>query len=289
MANVGAVGRRQGQKEDWIQLGRIEMDPRDRWITPEEQLNRLRNDYEVLSRPEAELKEEFVIPQKLTNWYRALDPDHLDALPPFAPPLPEDILQILDRTCPIYGGDKKIGDTHSLYLVPPGTLNQLDERVQHLGKKLFGSKNPLKLKDVWGECGKVLEQHGDTPYNDPHWILMTNQELPGSRTRFYGTQVEMVRDLRGRANIDYEVPRLRDAVNFIFLNKIATGKSLYQGRSKENNYQDTFIRVQDTARWSWSGDWRLAVGDFTSRGLRIDLHGDWFATYVGVAALCKFQ
>ena len=222
------------------------------------------------------------LPSNFTNWYTALK--RIDALPDKIPALPLNIHEILRSACPIFSTDKTlrtIGETHSLYLIPPGTLNELEQRVSRYGQQFFQGENPLKFRYFWNEA---RQEHGDIPVDEPRWVLITNDVLLGSRNQPYERQAQMITDLNERNSTNYQVPTLRETVLSLFLERIATGTSLYQEGNEQNGNQYTYTRVAETTR-----DWHLIVGGFAPSGLRVYYFGyDYAAGSDGMAALRKF-
>lgn len=199
---------------------------------------------------------------KLTNWHTALQ--RLKMLPNSIPRLPENIHQILYSDCPIYRGAlKKDGtpyrviDTHLLYLLPSGTLNELEARVKAYGEEHlaeYGGINPLQLHFF---CGR--EQHGDTRFSEPKWVLLSENRLPGSCFSLYTEQRQMA------VQSSRQIPSLRAVVGVAFFHKIATRKSILPEAKKENGYFCIYTRVEETVR-----GYPLIVGDYSPSGLSID-------------------
>lgn len=187
-----------------------------------------------------------------TRWHTALKA--IGMLPDRIPALPRDIHQILNSKCPIPRKKKesdrtiyKIRETHSLYLIPAGTLNQLEARVRaygaaHLAE--YGEKNLLKFEYFWPE---PREEYGDIQFDEPEWILISNDVLPRSRNKSYSKQVRMVEELSSIVLAPYEVPSVKEVAAFYFLHQIATGESILQGGNERNHYRSTFTRVKEIA------------------------------------------
>ncbi len=270
--------------------------PTEDWITPQEQLRRLRQwDIDALdsvpSLRERNMRDVLGIvadlnaPAALTNWYKALE--SLDLLPERIPPLPHNIHQILMNKCPIKGNQLKpdgtpyrIIDTHSLYLIPRGTLNELEARVSAYGQRVFGNENSLQFRYFWPEARR---EHGDVPF-EAEWILISNDVLEESRSQLWERQVEVVQQLNTDSFTDYQIPTLREAAAFMFLHKVATGESLYQAGNEQNGGLYTYTRVQNTTQRGW----RLVVGGFAPSGVNVSSDFDYVHEDLGVAVLRKF-
>jgi hypothetical protein len=219
------------------------------------------------------------LPPICTNWYTALKA--IDALPDKIPVLPRDIHQILGSKCPIYS-NKRISETHSLYLIPPGTVNELEARVSTYGQQLYSNdENPLRFRHFFDA---TRQEHGNIQFHEYEWILISNDVLPGSRDQPLQKQAQMVADLSAKSFTDYQVPTLREAVASIFLHKIATGKSLYQAANKQNGSRYTYTRIKETSHGR-----HLIVGGSAPSGVFVSggySYGDY--EDIGVAALRKF-
>ena len=103
------------------------------------------------------------------------------------PPLPPNICGILASPCP-FDPKKTVRETHMLVLVParvngvPLTLNLLDKLVQ--APRGGGHKTLLNKNSYQG----ILDQYGDVPCRESHWVLMTRDVLPGTRNKSFKDQ-----------------------------------------------------------------------------------------------------
>lgn len=219
-----------------------------------------------------------------TNWYTALK--SIGALPTRIPPLPVDIHEILEGLCPIYkdqtkpdGTPYKIKDTHILYLIPAGTVNELEQRISAYGQQFFQGEKPLKFSFFWSEA---RQEYATVPNSQPQWVLISKDVLPGSREQTYTKQVQVVDALSAKSLTDYQVPTLREASLAIFLHKIATGESLYNGNSQNEGHLYTYTRVKETTL-----NRHLIVGGFAPSGLYINGCYGFNSKELGVAAVRK--
>ena len=168
-----------------------------------------------------------------TNWYTALS--KLNLLPQSIPPLPSNIHEILMANCPIYS-DKRVNDTHSLFLFPAGTIDTLAERF-------FGVPiNPLT------DCLASAKRHTlSDEFTKCEWGLVTNDLLPDSREKTHEEQKKMIQEIRDRAFLPYEVPPFKYALAANLLNTAAEGdRSLWLNR----NDIEGRTRVQETFRYA---------------------------------------
>jgi hypothetical protein len=273
-------------------------DPRAHWITPEEQLKRLPSTIaiaEEVSRVSslipalAKIVAEYTWDDEaLTNWYAALK--RLDTLPKKIPPLPLDIHQIMYSKCPIYGDQKKedgtpylVKDTHFLSLVPRafGSINHLEgEILKPYGEKNYPKgQNPLQFQYFWNV---VRAEHGNTPFRETHWVLMTKDVLPGSRNRNWAQQVAQVAALSRKAFVNYEIPTLQESFSAITTDMVATGERRYQAGDGQNGNVHTLTRVNEI-----TNAFHLVVGGSAPSGVYVN-YSYGYVNDIGVAALRKF-
>lgn len=195
------------------------------------------------------------------------------------PPLPSNINQILKSPCPFFPG-KTVGETHLLTLIPktvngkPLTLNSLNELVQ---KPKQG--NATRYCSYWDEIKKL---HGDTPVQASYWVLFTKDVIPGSRSKNYDTQKQLVADLSKKANVPYEVPFVLESSTSIFMEYVQSGTRLYSGSPW------TFTRCQDK-RVSAYPNFPLVVGVFSSSGLIVDYRDNGDSEHNGVGGSRKLN
>lgn len=240
--------------------------PNQEWITPEEQLRRLHSPLvgEVFANCVPKISEiiaGYVDGQNkaLTNWYTALF--RLKALPESLPALPENINDILAAECPIYRDSRKqdgshytVGDTHSLYFDPFSSLEALETSVGVYADE----KPPLRVSNLFANwklstylmmAGEIRRADGRKVSNGSGWILMTHETLGYKET-------ERIVELSNKGFANYEVPSLKNAVAFMFLDNVATRERLF--------IYDSIV-VQEIA-----AGYRLAVGPFEEDGLSLN-------------------
>ena len=167
-----------------------------------------------------------------------------------APPLPDNIEEILDGPCPFFKA-KKVFETHLLALIPaaineePLTLDNLEGLI---AKPRRG--NPTKYEYYESSTKKA---HGSTAPDKTHWVLMTKDVIPGSRAKTYAQQKKLVTKYP-----PYRLPQVREAVICIAMEYIFSQRYIYG--------QDpwTYTRCQETV-----ADWPVVVGGFGSGGLGV--------------------
>jgi hypothetical protein len=180
------------------------------------------------------------LPFVLTNWYIARK--RLNILPEKIPPLPENITQILNSKCSIYGDQIKedgthprVGETHFLQLIcqEDGSLIQFIDvlRAYYLNEKeRFWILNFSTI---------TRREHGNVPFKS-HWELITKDVIPGSQKKTYNQQIAIVEALAQKSFVNYEVPSLKSMSPALLLHTVATRDLLYKvGR--------TYSRVQEVA------------------------------------------
>ena len=172
------------------------------------------------------------------------------------PPLPPDIAAILMSPCPLWPG-KTVGETHKLVLVPQtvnGALLTLDLLEQLIQRPIKGKTT--KYRHYWHNLKK---EHGSTSCSS-HWILMTKDVIPGSRSQVYTAQQAQVAALLG----GYQVPRLLEAAVCVLIEHVETGTRFFS----DNPW--TYNRCQERV-----DGYQTVVGGFAATGLNIstDFHG----------------
>jgi hypothetical protein len=141
------------------------------------------------------------------------------------PPLPSDIVEILDSPCPFWQG-KQVKDTHLLVLIPaavndkPFTLNLLGELVQNPKQENRSTAYRYYNTDVQQELG---HQSTDGSY----WILMTRCILPNTSTMDYPTQKTWVAMHADRMQLPYTMPHALEAATAILSHYVCSGERLY--------------------------------------------------------------
>ena len=184
------------------------------------------------------------------------------------PPLPPNIHDILESSCPFWPA-KKVKETHLLVLIPQTvngkalTLDYLEQLIQ----KPLGGGHATKY-GYYHE--PVKKEHGGKPAGQSHWVLMTTDVIPTSRGKFYGQQQELVRKYA-----HYQIPQTLEAAACILMEHVKEGKRLYPRDPW------TFTRCQEQ-----TAGLQNVVGGFGPSGLYV--HTTTSATTRGVGALRKF-
>ena len=202
-----------------------------------------------------------------------------------APPLPENIVDILNSPCPFWP-DKEVKDTHLLVLIPATvngkafTLNLL----RRLVKKNRGCGHSARyfLYD-----DEVQHSLGDEYPSSSYWVLLTRDVLPGSRNESYTAQQALV--TAQSFHVDqpaYVVPCVLEAATAILSYYVRSGTRLYkEGVSDE--FSSTSTRCEELLEDAAGNKLPVTVGRFCARGL-VFLSGFGDDTEFGVSCLRRF-
>lgn len=203
-----------------------------------------------------------------TNWYTAYT-ELRPFFPEKVPSLPEDIHSRMDAW-------RQKGLNPLLYFVPGGTLNQLEKTMQtYWTTKHPGEENPLRCCCIEDATRK---QCGETVV-DPHWVLMSDDVIPGSLGEPYRVQLALIEAL----NLECELPSLYDTVAVLFLHRIAAEKYLYQTIYEPSGIVHPHTRVKEKV-----SEEPLMVGGFSSSG--VGVHANHYARAdLGVAVSFTFE
>jgi hypothetical protein len=182
------------------------------------------------------------------------------------PPLPPDIETILASPCPFFPG-RRVSETHLLTLIPEGmTLERLESLVHNPRQ---GNKIKFNYKNI-----TTWEEYGQTPSGKTHWVLMTNDVLPGSRSQTWDNQKALVAKYRSQG---YELPSCIDVAASLFLEYVQTEKRFYP------DSPCTCTRCVELV----SQKYPVVLGGFTAAGL--DVTGNVCVNEAyGVGAVRKF-
>jgi NLR family CARD domain-containing protein 3 len=195
-----------------------------------------------------------------------------------APPLPADIDEILNSSCPFWPG-KQVKDTHLLVLVPatvderPFTLDLLGELIK--SPQGGGSETQYRYYD-----SAVQKELGAKSPGSSYWVLMTRDVLPGSRSKTYDAQKELVAAHARRLRLPYKMPDALSAATAILLHHARTGERLYK------DAPSTYTRCQERLL---KNRYPVVVGGFSSGGLNVFYDTHYVHDYgSGVSCLRKF-
>jgi hypothetical protein len=194
--------------------------------------------------------------------------------------LPENILEILESTCPI-DSSKKVKDTHMLVWMPQTLI--MDGKEQNLTLNTFGqlikkknfSENKEGYRYIYVD---IVKQIGDKTLTKGQWVLMTKDILEGSRRKDYSAQQTLVNDLSKKSGMSYEVPTLLEATVCILTEYVSKGTRLF------TDSPWTYTRCQEKLE---EYSYQVVVGGFASAGLYLN-YNYYGHVNLGVAARWKF-
>jgi hypothetical protein len=196
------------------------------------------------------------------------------------PPLPVNINQILNHTCPFWP-DKTVQNTHLLILIPstvdgkPFTLNLLERLI----RSPKGAGHRADFRSYHYAIRRLL---GHLTPRSSHWVLMTRDVLPNSRMQTYATQRALFDSHEYHQQLFYDMPNILEAVTAMLLHHVRTGERLY------TDDPGTSTRCKEQIVYE-NDNHPVVVGDFSSEGLDISLnhHIDYSHCY-GVSCLRRF-
>lgn len=211
------------------------------WTSPSEQLDRL------VSPPsyyEESLKKRFPdtiatliaayahgnLGKNAYQWYLAVR--KLNIVPQKVPPVPFNIHDMLESTCPIEGEPRRITDTHSLWLIPGGLglITNIDELAKICGQgcdtDFLGPKHPgLREGRLQG-----LRTDKTVGFLEPEWIVIYNCLLFGSKSTC--DDECKISKLRDKSFVNYELPSFKYALAANLLKLRLDGNGLWEKNGK---------------------------------------------------------
>lgn len=189
------------------------------------------------------------------------------------PSMPENMAQVFSEKDP-FDPEKQVRDNYMLVLIPqtvdgkPLTLNLLSELIQTPTGKPATSFDYYP-PPVQAELGGVAVTHS-------YWVLMRKDVIPGSRSKTYDQQKQLVQDAEGS---NCQIPGALEATAGILMYYFKTGKILYG----QNPW--TYTRCQETVT---TNQWPVAIGGFSPGGLYVFFRPFGLYDCHGVAVVRKF-
>jgi len=166
---------------------------------------------------------------------------------------PRDICKILKSNCSFFKG-QTVGKTHMFVLVPE-TVNGESLTLNFFGELVKKPKEGTKTGYDGNRCWqKIFEKHGEITIKKAHWILITNDVIPGSRNKTYTAQKEMM-----NKHAHYNVPNALDAVLTVFMKCVGSGEFLL------GEAPLTYTRCQENVN-----GYQVVVGGFGPSGLFVN-------------------
>lgn len=212
------------------------------WTSPEEQLRLLRSlpyENELLKRLPTQLTnivseyatEDFG--SNIDNWYNVLR--KLNILPESIPPLPSNIHDILGSPCPIFGSPNRVTDTHTLWLIPGGKIEDINTLAELCGVSSDTQEHHWRLEQSTLSGFKMEKMK----FESPTWILISNL-LPRSLQLNYSDQKKMIAKLRKKTVVNYEVPSFKYMLAANLLKMQTDGKGLWE-EGKLTRVKESFL------------------------------------------------
>ncbi len=186
-----------------------------------------------------------------------------------APPLPEDIASILDRSCPFWE-DKKVRDTHLLTLIPAKvddsnfSLNLLGELITRPQNNGYRAQYDYNTEDTQRLLGSYAP-------GSSYWVLMTRDVLPGSRSLRDIDQGSLVTNNHARrTGLPYAPPTALEAATTILMHYTRTGEHLFTNGKDGPTYtfcHESVPRLSDPPRRR-----AMYIGNFSAGKLNINCY-----------------
>ena len=173
---------------------------------------------------------------------------------PAAPPLPRDIMKILQEACPFNAG-KKVHETHLLLFVPetldgtPFNLLTLREKSRAIATR------DGKGATFWNQDWYNDKDFAKSPNAKGRWVLVPKDVAPDTRSKNFEQQ-----DSEIKKYTKYETAGALALSTGIILNFLKNGERIYPAGT-----------------WGWCADEsepgrRLNVGYFDAAGLDVDVN-----------------
>jgi hypothetical protein len=169
------------------------------------------------------------------------------------PPLPSNIVQIMESPCPIWPG-KKIKETFVLCLRPK-TINGRPYGVRSVISYFQQPKQGHKSLYTYCDLGLYT----DVPLADAEWFLLSRDVLPGSRGLAPEQMHDLVVALSQRAGVTFQIPKVLDTVLAALTQHVESGAYLF---GKEPQWTETICQE----KYSYGP---LRVGGYSWDGLKI--------------------
>jgi len=193
------------------------------------------------------------------------------------PPLPANIEQILSSPCIFWPG-QKVGETHLLVLIP-NTINGRPFHLNSLSELIKSPRTGHKTQYRYYRDHTRAEL-GEKSFA-PHWVLMTRDVIPDSRSKTYDDQKALVQRHAQQIGIPYELPTALEAATAILTEYVKTGNPLYT--DDKLGKQQTYTRCIEKVN---QNQWPAAIGGFSSGGLDVSIYDDWLGVRNDVGVGC---
>jgi hypothetical protein len=179
-------------------------------------------------------------------------------------PLPFNIIEVLNRECPVYGKGERVGDTHILAWIPDNlSLRALSDALGgRAGNVLWSDwfiKDDPKLADLTlSACGK-----------GGHWALIPDESQDETKQLNFNDSVAALKGEYVQADvISFSAALLLHAV------KLRQSPRLYRnslGWCQDPRQGTDLGKLDIEALYGGGGPYALCVGNFNALGLTVDL------------------
>lgn len=199
------------------------------------------------------------------------------------PPIPEHISALLNQPCQLFPG-KKVYETHLLTLIPatvngePLTLNSFKRLLENPREGGHGGK----YSSFYNAHKPAVIEFGDKHYEASHWVLMTRDLIPGSRSQNYAYQKQFIENTANRLSIPYTLTSVLEGVVSTMCHHMVTGEKLFKGPST------TLSRCREVLSRRPRGQALTVVfGNLTEDGIQVYDISDSELSIAGVAAAVR--
>jgi len=180
------------------------------------------------------------------------------------PPIPlKKIKDLLKTPCPFYSQyypDKKIEDTHILFVLPKSVNGKL-WLLQTLGEMI---QKPLKGTPT--KFGRFnLGQYINSSVENSYWILMTRECIPGSYINGFQNQQNVLQSFNEKSGLSYEIPSTLEVATCIMIEYLRTGTPLFSYFGGQSEFSS---RITCPEKYDQNN--QLGIGFDPSTGLNID-------------------
>jgi hypothetical protein len=190
-----------------------------------------------------------------------------------APPLPNDLYEILQGPCPI-NPEKLFRETHIGPFLIPATVNGEPYKLDLLGKLIQAPKQGPATKF---ECC-FLGEYQDVPVDESYWVCIPRSVLDGSLNEDDAAHSIRIDTLAQSTGISYIRSKIIEVVTCFLMHYVSTGERLLS----DNPWR--FTRCQEF--YDKVRGWSIVVGGFGLGGLRVG--NGCCCDELGVVPLRKF-
>jgi hypothetical protein len=192
-----------------------------------------------------------------------------------APPLPNNIYEILQGPCPIWPG-KLFRETHIGPFLIPATVNGEPYKLDLLRKLIQAPKQGHATKFAYCELGECQ----DDPVEESYWVCMPRSVLDGSLGESDAAHSVRIDALVQYTSISYTKSKVIEVTTCLLMHYVSTGERLL------NDKPWRLTRCQEF--YNKARGWSMIVGGFGLGGLRVYVCYYCCIDKLGVVPLRKF-